>query len=147
LGVARSFPDFGCLTADSGEVMASVTVRDLRNHGGEVLDRVARGELERDTGRSLHDERPRSSSRGASAVELRGNSFESEYTAIRGRRMNAIPWRTVPGGEEIQMPPTDSPDKVSDIRTLPEVECFELLAVAVVGRVGFDRQPVSRSSR
>jgi prevent-host-death family protein len=25
--------------------MASVTVRDLRNHGGEVLDRVARGEV------------------------------------------------------------------------------------------------------
>jgi prevent-host-death family protein len=24
--------------------MESVTVRDLRNHGGEVLDRVARGE-------------------------------------------------------------------------------------------------------
>ena len=24
--------------------MAQVTVRDLRNHGGEVLDRVARGE-------------------------------------------------------------------------------------------------------
>ncbi len=24
--------------------MTSVTVRDLRNHGGEVLDRVARGE-------------------------------------------------------------------------------------------------------
>jgi prevent-host-death family protein len=24
--------------------MGSVTVRDLRNHGGEVLDRVARGE-------------------------------------------------------------------------------------------------------
>jgi nitroimidazol reductase NimA-like FMN-containing flavoprotein (pyridoxamine 5'-phosphate oxidase superfamily) len=37
----------------------------------------------------------------------------------------------------MQMPAADSPDKVSDIRTLPEVECFELLAVAVVGRVGF----------
>ncbi|MGL4744351.1 MAG: type II toxin-antitoxin system Phd/YefM family antitoxin [Dermatophilaceae bacterium] len=25
--------------------MATVTIRDLRNHGGEVLDRVARGEV------------------------------------------------------------------------------------------------------
>ena len=35
------------------------------------------------------------------------------------------------------MPAADSPDKVSYIRTLPEAECFELLAVAIVGRVGF----------
>ena len=36
------------------------------------------------------------------------------------------------------MPGTaDSPDTVSYITTLPEIECFELLAVAVVGRVGF----------
>ena len=27
------------------ESVASVTVRDLRNHGGEVLDRVQRGEM------------------------------------------------------------------------------------------------------
>jgi uncharacterized protein len=32
---------------------------------------------------------------------------------------------------------TDSPDTASYIRTLPETECFELLAVATVGRVGF----------
>jgi uncharacterized protein len=31
----------------------------------------------------------------------------------------------------------DSPDTASYIRTLPENECFELLAVAIVGRVGF----------
>jgi uncharacterized protein len=31
----------------------------------------------------------------------------------------------------------DSPGTVSYISTLPENECFELLAVAVVGRVGF----------
>jgi uncharacterized protein len=37
----------------------------------------------------------------------------------------------------MQMPAADSPEKVSYIRTLPEAECFELLAVAVVGRVGF----------
>lgn len=36
------------------------------------------------------------------------------------------------------MPGTpDSSETVSFIRTLPEAECFELLAVAVVGRVGF----------
>ena len=35
------------------------------------------------------------------------------------------------------MPAADSPDKVSYVRTLPEAECFELLAVAMVGRVGF----------
>jgi nitroimidazol reductase NimA-like FMN-containing flavoprotein (pyridoxamine 5'-phosphate oxidase superfamily) len=37
----------------------------------------------------------------------------------------------------MQMPTADAPDKVSYIRTLPEAECFELLAVAVVGRIGF----------
>ena len=31
----------------------------------------------------------------------------------------------------------DSPETVSYIQTLPEAECFELLAVAIVGRVGF----------
>ena len=36
------------------------------------------------------------------------------------------------------MPGTaDSPGTVSYIRTMPENECFELLAVAIVGRVGF----------
>jgi hypothetical protein len=36
------------------------------------------------------------------------------------------------------MPGTpDSPDTMSYVRSLPEAECFELLAVAVVGRVGF----------
>jgi hypothetical protein len=35
-----------------------------------------------------------------SAVELRGDSFESEYIAIRGGRMRAIPSTTVRDGEE-----------------------------------------------
>ena len=36
------------------------------------------------------------------------------------------------------MPGTpNSPETVSYLRTLPEAECFELLAVANVGRVGF----------
>lgn len=41
--------------------MDSVTVRELRNHGGEVLDRVARGEaliVTRD-GREVAELRPR----------------------------------------------------------------------------------------
>jgi prevent-host-death family protein len=33
-----------CLTGDTMSCMSEVTVRDLRNHGGEVLDRVVRGE-------------------------------------------------------------------------------------------------------
>jgi uncharacterized protein len=38
----------------------------------------------------------------------------------------------------IRMPGTpNSPETVSYLRTLPEAECFELLAVANVGRVGF----------
>lgn len=32
------------ITGDTVLIMESVTVRDLRNHGGVVLDRVARGE-------------------------------------------------------------------------------------------------------
>jgi prevent-host-death family protein len=51
--------------------MESVTVRDLRNHGGEVLDRVARGEavvVTRD-GAEVAELRPRAR-RGPSAAEL-----------------------------------------------------------------------------
>lgn len=33
-----------CLTDDTVESMASVSIRDLRNHGGDVVDRVERGE-------------------------------------------------------------------------------------------------------
>lgn len=33
-----------CITGDTMASMSEVTVRDLRNHGGEVLDRVVRGE-------------------------------------------------------------------------------------------------------
>jgi len=32
------------LTGDTLSLMDVVSVRELRNHGGEVLDRVARGE-------------------------------------------------------------------------------------------------------
>ena len=36
------------------------------------------------------------------------------------------------------MPGTpDSPDTGSFMRPLPEAECFELLAVGIVGRIGF----------
>lgn len=51
--------------------MASVTVRDLRNHGGEVLDRVARGEIVTVTrdGTEVAELRPRPR-RGPSAREL-----------------------------------------------------------------------------
>lgn len=51
--------------------MESVTVRELRNHGGEVLDRVARGEVlvvARD-GNEVAELRPRTR-RSPSAVDL-----------------------------------------------------------------------------
>ena len=34
----------GCLTRDTLVHMTEVSVRELRNHGGHVIDRVARGE-------------------------------------------------------------------------------------------------------
>lgn len=34
----------GCITRDTLDDMADVTIRELRNHGGEVVDRAARGE-------------------------------------------------------------------------------------------------------
>ena len=49
-----------CLTRDTLEDVTEVTVRDLRNHGGDVLDRVARGEritITRD-GRRVAELRP-----------------------------------------------------------------------------------------
>ncbi len=33
-----------CLTRDTFSVMTSVTIRELRNHGGNVVDRVVGGE-------------------------------------------------------------------------------------------------------
>ena len=33
-----------CITGDTLGLMASVTIRELRNQGGEVVDRAARGE-------------------------------------------------------------------------------------------------------
>lgn len=34
----------GCITRDTVGVMAEVSIRDLRNHGGDVVDRAQRGE-------------------------------------------------------------------------------------------------------
>lgn len=34
----------GCITRDTIRRMAEVSIRDLRNHGGDVVDRAARGE-------------------------------------------------------------------------------------------------------
>lgn len=33
-----------CITCDTLSSMVDVSIRDLRNHGGEVVDRAARGE-------------------------------------------------------------------------------------------------------
>ncbi len=59
--------------------MASVTVRDLRNHGGEVLDRVARGE-------SLVVTRD-----GAEIAELRPRARKSPSAADLIARRRALP--------------------------------------------------------
>ncbi len=59
--------------------MASVSVRDLRNHGGEVLDRVARGEsvvVTRD---------------GAEVAELRPRVRRSPSAADLIRRRRHLP--------------------------------------------------------
>ena len=37
-------PGNWCITRDTMITMANVSIRDLRNHGGEVVDRAARGE-------------------------------------------------------------------------------------------------------
>ena len=66
-----SLPDLQCLTGDTVIGMTRVSVRDLRNHGGEVLDRVARGEsvtVTRD-GTEVAEIRPLPR-RGPSAAEL-----------------------------------------------------------------------------
>jgi len=59
------------LTGDTLSLMDVVSVRELRNHGGEVLDRVARGEaliVTRD-GAEVAELRPRPP-RGRSAADL-----------------------------------------------------------------------------
>ena len=40
----RSGAGVVCITRDTMVDMAHVSIRDLRNHGGDVVDRVARGE-------------------------------------------------------------------------------------------------------
>jgi prevent-host-death family protein len=40
---AAASPLDGCLTGDTITGMDTVTIRDLRNHGGDVIDRVAAG--------------------------------------------------------------------------------------------------------
>ena len=37
-------PEPCCITRDTMVCMADVSIRDLRNHGGDVVDRVERGE-------------------------------------------------------------------------------------------------------
>ena len=40
----ESAPSPQCLTRDTIALVTGVTIRDLRNHGGEVIDRVVAGE-------------------------------------------------------------------------------------------------------
>ena len=55
----------GCLTGDTVRAVAEASVRDLRNRGGEVLDRVLAGELVTVTrdGRPVAELRPLPGSR------------------------------------------------------------------------------------
>jgi prevent-host-death family protein len=73
--------------------MESVTVRDLRNHGGEVLDRVERGErvvITRD-GRPVAELRPlpRRSARSAELIERRKPLPPVDDVALR-RDIDAV---------------------------------------------------------
>jgi prevent-host-death family protein len=68
--------------------MAEVTIRDLRNHGGDVVDRVAAGErliVTRD-GRPVAELRPvRSRGTSASALLVRWRRLPLvDGTALRG---------------------------------------------------------------
>jgi prevent-host-death family protein len=53
--------------------MAEVTIRELRNHGGDVVDRVATGEhlIVTRSGRPVAELRPLRSTRATGAVLLR----------------------------------------------------------------------------
>jgi prevent-host-death family protein len=73
--------------------MESVTVRDLRNKGGEVLDRVERGEcvvITRD-GRAVAELRPlpRRSARTAELIERRKSLPRVDEGALR-RDIDAV---------------------------------------------------------
>jgi prevent-host-death family protein len=73
--------------------MESVTVRDLRNKGGEVLDRVERGErviITRD-GRAVAELRPlpRRSARTAELIERRKRLPPVDDVALR-RDIDAV---------------------------------------------------------
>jgi len=74
-------------------MMQSVSVRDLRNHGGEVLDRVARGEaliVTRD-GAEVAELRPRARP-GRSAADLiaRRRSLPQVDPAALRRDLDAL---------------------------------------------------------
>lgn len=81
------------LTGDTLRVMESVTVRDLRNKGGDVLDRVQRGEtvvVTRD-GRAIAELRPlpRPSVRSAKLIERRKRLPHVDPDALR-RDIDAV---------------------------------------------------------
>jgi antitoxin (DNA-binding transcriptional repressor) of toxin-antitoxin stability system len=58
--------------------MGSVTVRDLRNHGGEVLERVARGE----TLTVTRDGRPVAELRAVCGRPLPAETLSSRWKAL-----------------------------------------------------------------
>jgi hypothetical protein len=71
-------------------------------------------------------------------MRSRGDPHVGRFTLTSGAIPDAT-FRVSDGGRMIHMPGTpNSPETLSYLRTLPESECFELLAVANVGRVGFE---------
>ncbi len=40
----RLLADRACITGDTVTIVADVSIRDLRNHGGEIVERAERGE-------------------------------------------------------------------------------------------------------
>jgi len=68
-----------CITGDTLRDMADVSIRELRNHGGEVVDRVARGE------------RVTVTRRGKQVAELRPLRSSAVPTAELMRRRAHLP--------------------------------------------------------
>lgn len=70
-----------CLTGDTLTAMADVTIRDLRNRGGDVVDRVQRGERLTVT----RDGRP-----VAELVPVRPAGADASVLLERWRRLPAV---------------------------------------------------------
>jgi prevent-host-death family protein len=95
-GTGRGRTGLGSLTRDTIARMAEVTIRELRNHGGDVVDRVAAGErltVTRD-GRPVAELRPYRATPLSAAVLLR-----------RWRRLPILDAESLRGGVDAVIDP------------------------------------------